>query len=171
MYNTQQEEIENLLQKESRAKNYVLISFLFGVFFLATLKDIVSAGFESAAIVIRIALMIGFILLAIYFYMEADKVLDDEEKDKLDNHREFLAKNQQGETKKQSFIDKYFTEADLESFRKIIYLLWALIFVILMLFTVISFGGEPAPEPNDNTVTTTTTTTPTTTTPTTKTNP
>lgn len=151
MNGIQKEEIETSLRRESRAKKYMLISFMFGVFFLATLKDLISAGFDSASVVIWLTLLIVFILLAVYFYIQANGALDDEDRDRLDDYREFLENNQVEEQKKQSFIDKYFTAADLESFKKTIYVLWGVIFVIFMTLALLS----PAPPAEDQKATTT----------------
>ena len=162
----QQQEIKHLLQKESDAKRYMLVSFMFGVFFLATLKDILSpSGLVSTFVIIRGALLIAFIVLAIYFYLQAGRMLDEDETDKLDDYYASL-KEKEGEAK-QTFIEKYFTKATLKSFKKITYILWVIIFVVFMALAVLSFGTKPAEETKDTTKTTQTTTTKTTT-PTTK---
>jgi len=158
MDTNEQQEAKHLLQRESDAKRYMLISFMFGVFFLATLKDLLSpSGLASTFIIIRGALLIAFLALTIYFYIQANTMLDEEESDKLDNYREALEKEPKKEEQKETFIDKYLNKPDLKSFKKTIYILWAIIFVVFMALAVLSFGGEPAEEPTDGTTKTQTT--------------
>lgn len=141
----EKEENKYLLQKEARAKKYMLMGFMFGVFFLATLKDLISSGFDSASVIVRMALIVVFIIITVYFFQQSKEIFDDEDEDKLDNYREFLENNQIQEVKKQSLIEQYFTEADLPSIKKTIYIFWVIIFVIFMSLVVL-FYGEP---PND----------------------
>lgn len=156
----QNKDIERLLSKESGAKKYMLISFMFGVFFLATLKDLISAGFDSAMVIIRLALMLGFALLAAYFYLQSDKVFEDGERDRLDDYRGALEENQEEE--RQSLTDKYFTKADLKLFKKTLYALLGILFVVFILLALLSSGNEVTEEDADSTTSTTTTTTSTT---------
>jgi len=160
MYRNQEEEIEHLLQRETDAKRYMLISFMFGVFLLATLKDFISSGgLESFFAIVRIVLFVAFLILTIYFYFQADSILDEEELDKLDIYREEMAKEQKKD-KKETFVDKFLNKPNLQSFKRFIYIFWAIIFVIFIVLAVLSFGGEPTEEPTDGTTKTTTTTAP-----------
>jgi hypothetical protein len=166
MDTNEQQEIKHLLQKESDATRYMLVSFMFGVFFLATLKDLLSpGGLTSAFIIIRVALIVAFFALAIYFYLQAKGMLDEDEADKLDDY--YASLEEKAEIQ-QTFLEKYFINARLKSFKKAVYILWAIIFVIFMALAMLSFGPEPTAEETANgTTKTTTTTTPATTTPTT----
>jgi len=142
-----QEEIGVLLQKEGSARKYFGISFLFGVFFLATLKDFISAGFESAFVIIRLALIIGFILLTVYFYLKADSMLNSEAKDKISSYRESLKQNEVEGEGKEKLIEKYLVKSDLQSFKKIIYILWGAIFVLFMALAMLFPASTPTEEP------------------------
>ena len=141
MYKDKQEEIKYLLEKESTAKNYMLVSFMFGVFFIAVLKDLIYSDFQLSSIIIKLALMTAFIFLAVQFHMQSNDIFEEEEIDKLDDHHAFLNSNQI-EGSKETFFDKYFIKSDLRIFKKIIYTFWTAIFVIFMILTMISFAGK-----------------------------
>jgi hypothetical protein len=145
MDTNQQGEIRSLLKKETGAKKQLLMSCMFGVFFLATLKDIFSPGaLSSSFFIMRIALVFTFLTLAVYLYFKADSLFGDEEKGRLKEYYASPAESRSGESGKQSFIETYLTESDLQSLKKIVLIIWGALFVILMFFAAISFAGHPS---------------------------
>ncbi|MBN2087092.1 hypothetical protein JW758_01970 [Candidatus Peregrinibacteria bacterium] len=136
---------EELIQKEEDGKRYLVVSFMFVVFFMASLRDAVSAAVNNSGVFLGISFMLIFIVAAGYFFFQANNVLDDDEKDKLDVYRESLSKQEvEGvEKKKPSLMDKMYTNVELSSLKRVYIVLSVIVFLFFMSITVLTAKSTP----------------------------
>ena len=136
-------EKEVLLKKESKAKMNLVFSFMFGVFFLTTGRDYLTAD-ESG--LFRLILIVVFLLLTIYFYLQSSLAVNKDEVLKIDT----LNQTPEGEEGvKESGAESYLKSHNLGTLKKIVYIAWLVVLIILVVFGMLFGGNVHVEEPTD----------------------